>query len=57
MNRSGLNYDKYYVDGQKNGSLLSNHLKKTYHLNKKRILAWGCGPGRSNQAFTGSGNR
>ncbi len=41
-----LNYDKYYVDGQRTAVWLSNHLKKHINLNNKRILDWGCGPGR-----------
>lgn len=41
-----INYQKYYTDGKKTAEWLSRHLGKHIDLKDKRILDWGCGPGR-----------
>lgn len=41
-----LNYQKYYTESIETAQWLTNHLKKHTELKNKRILDWGCGPGR-----------
>jgi ubiquinone/menaquinone biosynthesis C-methylase UbiE len=41
-----MNYDNYYNGGLKMAQWLTNHFKKHIELKDKRILDWGCGPGR-----------
>lgn len=41
-----LNYYKYYMEGLETAKWLTTHLSKHIALNNKRILDWGCGPGR-----------
>jgi len=41
-----IDYQKYYFDGQKTTQWLLQHIKKHIDLKNKRILDWGCGPGR-----------
>ncbi len=41
-----INYSKYYYDGLETAKWLKNHLEKHTELKNKRILDWGCGPGR-----------
>jgi len=41
-----INYSKYYTDSVETTKWLKNHLKKHIILQNRRILDWGCGPGR-----------
>lgn len=41
-----INYQKYYNEGSQTAQWLANHFKKHIDLKNKRILDWGCGPGR-----------
>lgn len=41
-----LDYQKYYFDSIEAAKSLSEHFKKHIELEGKRILDWGCGPGR-----------
>lgn len=41
-----LNYEKYYTDSIETANWLAGHFKKHIDLKNKRILDWGCGPGR-----------
>jgi SAM-dependent methyltransferase len=41
-----INYQKYYTDSIETSKWLSNHFRKHIDLRAKRILDWGCGPGR-----------
>lgn len=41
-----INYDKYYNGGKKMAAWLATHFEKHIKLENKRILDWGCGPGR-----------
>jgi SAM-dependent methyltransferase len=41
-----LNYQKYYTESIETARWLTDHLKKHIDLKNKRILDWGCGPGR-----------
>lgn len=41
-----MNYKRYYTDSYDTAIWLTNHLKKHIKLEGKRILDWGCGPGR-----------
>ncbi|WP_233701970.1 class I SAM-dependent methyltransferase [Kaistella palustris] len=41
-----LNYQKYYTGGTDTARWLTDHIKKHLDLKDKRILDWGCGPGR-----------
>lgn len=41
-----INYQKYYTDSIETAKWLTNHFKKHIELKNKRILDWGCGPGR-----------
>jgi SAM-dependent methyltransferase len=41
-----LHYEKYYQGGFDTARWLIKHLEKHISLNNKRILDWGCGPGR-----------
>lgn len=41
-----LNYQKYYSESIETTKWLINHFKKHIELKNKRILDWGCGPGR-----------
>lgn len=41
-----INYKKYYTDSFETARWLADHFSKHTDLNKKRILDWGCGPGR-----------
>jgi len=41
-----LDYKKYYEDSRETANWLKNHFTKHVVLQNKRILDWGCGPGR-----------
>lgn len=41
-----INYQKYYTESIETAKWLSDHFKKHIDLKEKRILDWGCGPGR-----------
>ena len=41
-----INYQKYYTEGSDTAKWLTDHFKKHIDLKDKRILDWGCGPGR-----------
>jgi len=41
-----INYQKYYTESIKTAKWLTNHFIKHIELKDKRILDWGCGPGR-----------
>ncbi len=41
-----INYKKYYTDSLETTKWLLNHFKKHIELKNKKILDWGCGPGR-----------
>ena len=41
-----INYHKYYSESKETAGWLTDHFKKHINLNSKRILDWGCGPGR-----------
>ena len=41
-----LDYKKYFTDSKDTTQWLTDHLKKHIDLKGKRILDWGCGPGR-----------
>lgn len=41
-----LNYKKYYTQGIETAKWLTDHFKKHIELKDKKILDWGCGPGR-----------
>lgn len=41
-----INYDKYYTDGVETARWLAGHFSKHTGLKDKKILDWGCGPGR-----------
>lgn len=41
-----LDYEKYYAEGKETAQWLINHLLKHTNLKDKKILDWGCGPGR-----------
>lgn len=41
-----INYQKYFNGGLKTAKWLAKHFNKHIELNDKRILDWGCGPGR-----------
>ncbi len=41
-----MNYQKYYTDSVETARWLTTHIKKHVDLKGKRILDWGCGPGR-----------
>lgn len=41
-----LNYQKYYTESYDTAKWLTAHFAKHIDLNNKRILDWGCGPGR-----------
>ena len=41
-----INYRKYYTDSIETAKWLTNHFKKHIELENKKILDWGCGPGR-----------
>jgi len=41
-----LNYPKYFTDSIGTAKWLADHFKKHIELKNKRILDWGCGPGR-----------
>jgi ubiquinone/menaquinone biosynthesis C-methylase UbiE len=41
-----LSYQKYYTESIETAKWLSGHLKKHIDLKDKKILDWGCGPGR-----------
>jgi len=41
-----INYQKYYTESIDTAKWLANHFKKYIELKDKRILDWGCGPGR-----------
>jgi len=41
-----INYPKYYTESIETARWLANHFKKHIDLKNKRILDWGCGPGR-----------
>lgn len=41
-----INYEKYYSDGKETAQWLLDHFEKHIDLKEKRILDWGCGPGR-----------
>jgi ubiquinone/menaquinone biosynthesis C-methylase UbiE len=41
-----LDYKKFYKDSLDTANWLTNHLKKHSALKNKKILDWGCGPGR-----------
>lgn len=41
-----MNYEKYYTDGADTARILASRFRKFTDLEDKRILDWGCGPGR-----------
>lgn len=41
-----INYQKYYTESIDTAIWLTDHFKKHIDLKNKRILDWGCGPGR-----------
>ncbi|MFW6257810.1 MAG: class I SAM-dependent methyltransferase [Prolixibacteraceae bacterium] len=41
-----MNYKKYYTESYDTARWLTDHLRKHIDLTGKRILDWGCGPGR-----------
>jgi len=41
-----LNYQKYYTESIDSANWLFDHFKKHIDLKDRRILDWGCGPGR-----------
>jgi len=41
-----INYQKYYTDSVQTAKWLTHYLKKHLELKDKRVLDWGCGPGR-----------
>ncbi len=41
-----INYHKYYNESIETAKWLANHFKKHIVLENKKILDWGCGPGR-----------
>lgn len=41
-----MNYQKYYTESFETAKWLTDHFKKHIDLKDKRILDWGCGPGR-----------
>ena len=41
-----INYQKYYTDSIETAKWLTAHFIKHIDLNNKRLLDWGCGPGR-----------
>ena len=41
-----INYDKYYHDGKNTSKWLAGFFSKHTNLKGKKILDWGCGPGR-----------
>lgn len=41
-----INYQKYYTGSMETVKWLKNHFEKHIELKDKRILDWGCGPGR-----------
>ncbi len=41
-----MNYQEYYTESKKTAKWLKNHFEKYINLSNKRILDWGCGPGR-----------
>ena len=41
-----INYQKYYTESIETAKWLADHFQKHIDLKDKRILDWGCGPGR-----------
>ncbi len=41
-----INYQKYYTESIETAKWLTDHFKKHIDLKNKKILDWGCGPGR-----------
>lgn len=41
-----LNYEKYYTESIETAQWVIDHVKKHIELKDKKILDWGCGPGR-----------
>jgi ubiquinone/menaquinone biosynthesis C-methylase UbiE len=41
-----MNYKKYYIDSVETANSLVSYFKKHTELKHKKILDWGCGPGR-----------
>jgi ubiquinone/menaquinone biosynthesis C-methylase UbiE len=41
-----MNYNKYYSESIDSAKWLANHFSKYIELKGKKILDWGCGPGR-----------
>lgn len=41
-----INYKKYYTDSREYAKWLADYFRKHIELKNKRILDWGCGPGR-----------
>jgi len=41
-----INYEKYYSNGKDTAQWLVNYFRKHTDLTNKKILDWGCGPGR-----------
>lgn len=41
-----INYKKYYTDSMQSANWIVEHLRKHIDLNDKKVLDWGCGPGR-----------
>jgi SAM-dependent methyltransferase len=41
-----INYHKYYTESFETAKWLKGYFEKYIDLNNKRILDWGCGPGR-----------
>ncbi len=42
----GINYEKFYTQSIETVRWLTNHIEQHMVLKNKRILDWGCGPGR-----------
>jgi len=41
-----LNYSKYYTESRETANWLVNHFKRFTSTDNKKVLDWGCGPGR-----------
>ena len=41
-----INYKNYFTEGKNAAGWIADHVKKHITLEGKKILDWGCGPGR-----------